>query len=498
MKMSPRILKGRTRIYTSVDFLNSANVVDELAAAFAVHHQINEPDIRFLMDYHLGEHGILTREKVVREDIDNKVVINYAQAATRDITGYYLGKPIEYVCRDNTKRGMVEDLRDYATYEDKDTIDFMVAENQSICGVGYKAVFPDTDDEDEVPFELTSLDPRTTFVVYSTKLGNAPVWCCAFHVEKRGNDVVTVFNVYDKYTSFVLESGSVWDKALVKEEAPHLIGGLPIVEFPNNQWRIGDWETSISLMDAIDTTASDSVNDVSQFVQSFLAIIGAELPDPTYDDDGNIVSDPVEDFKRHRILQIPQGDNSGSVDVKYLANTLDPAGVASLRDYLEASYRVVVGVPDRKTRGGGGGDTGDAVYMRDGWQDIDLVASTKETFAIAAEKEVIRRMLTLCKDNNLIGNLTVRDIDIKFSRNKSANGVSKANMYSILHGTKTMAPEDALALADLTTDTTSVIKNGEAYWEKKNAENAALFSQNTENPDAGQADATDNGGADGL
>lgn len=44
--------------------------------------------------------------------------------------------------------------------------------------------------------------------------------------------------------------------------------------------------------------------------------------------------------------------------------------------------------------------------------------------------------------------------------------------------TKTVAPEDALNIADMTTDTTEVIRRGEEYWnKKKEEENARIQKQ---------------------
>lgn len=58
-------------------------------------------------------------------------------------------------------------------------------------------------------------------------------------------------------------------------------------------------------------------------------------------------------------------------------------------------------------------------------------------------------------------------MDIKFTRNKNDNLQSKAQSYSTLVGTKTIAPEDCLEMADMTTDVAEVVARGKKYWEEQ-------------------------------
>ena len=66
--------------------------------------------------------------------------------------------------------------------------------------------------------------------------------------------------------------------------------------------------------------------------------------------------------------------------------------------------------------------------------------------------------------------ITLKDIDVKLPRNKNDNLQTKAQSYATIVATKTVAPEDALNIADMTTDTTEVIRRGEEYWNKRQEE----------------------------
>lgn len=159
------------------------------------------------------------------------------------------------------------------------------------------------------------------------------------------------------------------------------------------------------------------------------------------------------------------------MDAKFIYQQLDSQGIQNLREYFEEAYKMIIGIPDRKTRGGGGGDTGDAVKLRDGWADIEVVARVKEKYFKVAKKKQIAVALAILKGLDLVSKeITLKDIDIKLPRNKNDNLQTKAQSYATIVATKTVAPEDALNIADMTTDTREVIRRGEEYWNKKQEE----------------------------
>lgn len=178
-------------------------------------------------------------------------------------------------------------------------------------------------------------------------------------------------------------------------------------------------------------------------------------------------------------------------------------GINNLREYLEEAYKTIIGIPDRKTRGGGGGDTGDAVKLRDGWADIEIVARIKESyFKIAKKKQIavaikILQLLGMAK----IDFKTI-DLDVKFTRNKNDNLQTKAQSFSTLHGTKILDPADALEICDMTTDVVEVIDRGKKYWQDVAEQNLelqkrtqeVLQSNNNQNQNQNQNKAKENTG----
>lgn len=483
------ILKGRRKIYTNYinssqvndnmvgyKVINSKNIIDALNLALKVHYE-NARNIRYLLDYHNGAQNILYREKDVRPDVDNKVVVNYANTFTRDIIGYTYGKPMQYVARRSDEDGTIKEevrlLNDYAEMNDKSASDQEKATNASIYGISHRAVFPRKNaSDDEAPYYYINLDSENTFVAYSSQLDREPVFACTYTKSYGLNESnYVLFTVYTADNVFVYKvpfagvdydsyiSSTVTEDHLVKGfPKKNPLGMIPIIECENNQFRMGHWETAITLMDAINKVTSDSVNDVEQFVNAILVAINAEFS-----------KEQMDNVREYKYAEVKSGQGLNA-DLKYIQAQLDGSSVEQLRQYLEDCLRAVVGIPDRKTRGGGGGDTGDAVKLRDGWADMEVVARTTETFNKKSEKKELKIILKILKDLKKIKKTSMINVDIKYPRNKTDNLNSKVTAYAALLNTQTVAPNDALDIVDITSDNAEVVARGEEYWKKKKEE----------------------------
>lgn len=90
---------------------------------------------------------------------------------------------------------------------------------------------------------------------------------------------------------------------------------------------------------------------------------------------------------------------------------------------------------------------------------------------MAKRKQVAVIIAIMKKLNQVKEDFRVIDLDIKFSRNKTDNLQSKAQSYSTFVGTKSIAPEDALEMCDVTTDVVEVATRGKQYWDNVAEEN---------------------------
>ena len=484
----PNVLKGRRKILTSyinqsqhrqgmygAIVLNKDNVHLAVNEAMEVHVD-NAREIEYLLNYYEGEQTILNRVKDVREDVNNKLVLNYANSFTRDIVGYTFGKPMQYVAEGNDEK-IKEDVKticETIRMAGKSKSDQIKAMNASICGISHRGVFKNKydNDDDESSIIYADLDSRTTFVALSNQLGEEPVFAVTYkdvRTDKK-DEWKRIFTVYTKDEIYMydvptvnhiiganLTSGTVISKDNLVSGFPisNPINEVPIVECLNNNFRMGHWETAISVIDALNKLASDSVNDVEQFVNSILVAVNAEFSE---EDMKNVRENKYAEIKS------PQGLNA---DLKYISNQLDGASVEQLRQYLEDSLRVIVGIPDRKGRGGGGGDTGDAVKLRDGWSDIETVAQTTEMFNKDSERKELKIILKILKSLKKVNKASMINIDIKYPRNKTDNLSTKTQAMATLHNMRILAPQDILEVGDITTDIDEVIERGKQYWQEQ-------------------------------
>ncbi len=478
---------GRTKIMTNYlsesqkrknmcgyEILNKDNIVQALNDALTVHRQ-NSIEIHELFEYYKGNQAILGRVKDIRGDVNNRIVINYANTFTRDIVGYTFGKPMTYSAAESDKdndngdtiKKEIRLLNRYAKIANKQKHDQEKAIDCSVCGVSYRGIFYNEDDENESPYKYIHLDCENTFVAHNSQLSGEVAFACTY-IDSTNDidpDGYTLYTVYTKDEVYLFKSphrsNFTIDPADLVQGYPqeNPLGMIPIIECENNQFRMGHWEMAISLMDAINKVASDSVNDIEQFVSAIMVAINAEF-----------TKDTMDDVKRNKFAQITSAQGLPA-DLKYIQAQLDGQSVEQTRQYLEDCLRAVVGIPDRKTRGGGGGDTGDAVKLRDGWADMEVVARTTETFNKASEREELKIILKILKVLKKISKTSIIDIDIDMPRNKTDNLNNKVNAFSTLMSTQIMAPEDALDIVDIISDVAEVVARGEVYWKKKKEEN---------------------------
>lgn len=452
------ILKGRRKITSNVKSveLQDINTLCEVLNKVKIQHNANKSEIDYLINYKKGVQPILDKTKLVREEINNKVVINHAQMVTRTVVGYFLGTPIQYVQDGFTdKKELIDELNRYVRYEDKDSVDKEIGEFQSITGTAYRIIYRDGEFEDEVPFEDRALNPSTTFVVYENNIAEKPLMGVTYYDSRTDDGILEGIN-YFIYTNFGMYELMTGDDGVANEKSfirfqPYNVGGVPIIEYPNNQWRIGDWELMIGLMDAINGLHSGRIDDIDQIVQSLLVFINADIDETTYDE---MISKGVVILKNM---------TNNKSEVKSISNPLDQSGMNLFSTELEDLLYALIGIPNRNNRSGGGGDTGQAVELRDGWADLEIIARNKELTFKKSEKRTLKIILSIFNLDR-VEKLNLVDIDIKFSRNKSNNLLVKTQAYQTLISTKTLDPSDCLSIVDLVSDVNEYMDRGKAFW----------------------------------
>ena len=441
---------GRRKIYTDAAVITAENVADEVSRAYAV-HCINQAEVQKLWDYYRGKTAVLLKEKEIRPEINHRINENRCFEVVGFHKGYVFGEPIQYVRRETSNSAEQDDviaadinaLNGYMADANKAANDASLAEWLYVAGTSYRLALPNarwSADSDEAPFEVHTLDPRNTFVVYSNAIGEKPMMSVNIVEHERGRKE---FFVYTEDSSFTVEEfGKVAEKK-------HTLGMIPIIEYPADNARLGVFEIALPLMDALDELQSNRMDDLVQFVNSFLAVFGASVDEETYK--------KVNELK---MLCVPDG-----ADAKYLSANLSQADVQTLKDDLYQSILTICGVPNRNG-GSSTSDTGTAVIYRDGYATADARARATELMFKSSEKNFLKLILRILRDT--VGTrLRLTDIEPHFTRRNYENITAKSQVLISMLNNPKIHPELAFAYSGMFVDPESAYLQSAAYYEEQ-------------------------------
>lgn len=450
---------GRTVLTTSEQEITAANLLAVLTRLLPVFQQ-NKAEADYLYWYYRGRQPILNREKKFRPEICNRIVENHANEIVSFKKGYTFGEPVQYVRRaikdeeavnptgDNGQA--INLLNEIMAIEDKASKDEELAEWFFICGTAFRMILPKSEDDGSLsPIEIETLDPRVTAVVYNTGFGRKPVMSIQeVAIGTPGSigevSLQTRYCIYTPKEYFEVENG-----AIVKQE-PHALKMIPIIEYPANQSRIGAFELVLQLLDAINNADSNRLDGIEQFVQSFMKFINTKIDEETF-----------EKFKEKGAIMI-SSEPGNPADVGIITSELNQTQTQIVVDHLYQMVLIICGMPDRNGTNRTTGDTGQAVMLRDGWSAAESKAKETELIFKKSEKQFLKLVL------KLLGNevkMSISDIDIKFTRNKTDNLLTKTQgLQNMLEAG--VAPVLAFTNCNLFSDPEQACKDSAKYLEK--------------------------------
>ena len=447
--MDTRTMYGRRVITTDVEEITADNVVDVLRDAMSV-HELNRSEIDYLWKYYKGNQPILTRQKTVRPEICNRIVENRANEIVSFKVGYLCGEPIQYVGRskeESTTAG-IGTLNEYMFLVDKPALDQEVVEWGMICGTAYRMVMANdayTSDSDEAPFEIYTLDPRNSFVVYSTDVKRRRMMGVKYNTDEYG------FNTYSVYTDkqcFIIEG----DK--VVSVAPHGLGVVNIYEFPANNARLGSFEICLPLLDAINNIESNRMDGVEQFIQAFVKFINCD-----------ITSEDFAELKDLGAIKVKSVDGQHA-DVDIVTNELNQQQTQTLKEDIYKAILSICGLPSMSDGSTSDSSNNGAVILKNGWQGAETRAKDSEMMFKRSEKEVLKLVLKLC-DGLADLKLKLKDIDIKFTRRNYDNIQSKSQVLVAMLQQPKIHPRLAFTHCGLFSDPESAYTMSNEYYEEQ-------------------------------
>ena len=474
-------------------------------------HDKNANEIDYLYNYYKGKQPILEKTKVVRPEINNKVLENHAFEIVEFKKAYVYGEPVQYVQKgekDNQSiNPEISELNKFMESEDKSSRDKELAEWQYICGTAYRWIDIDNEedkDDEDAPFEIRTLDPRRTFVVYSSGVRGEQLfsgYINYFSENIQLENGETQFSKYRIITIYTEDAeyqykesfgniGNVQNLQIMQFDVPSGIGnetvksdsypieikGHRIIEYPLNQARLGLIELCMSALNAINQVKSDDLDGIDQFIQSLLVFVNQEID-----------VDRFKQLVQAGAVEVATTEPNKPADVKLLTNQLMHSETKVVTDDLYNNVLTICGIP-RLNHKASGGDTGQARLLGEGWTMADERAKQDELSFKKSERQSLRLVLKICKYKNKLKNLKIGDIDIKFTRNKSDNLLVKTQGLMNMKQSQ-VPPEIAFTICGLFSDPNDVYAKAKVYYGDDFWKSESSFDSSVQNVDtSGQRD----------
>ena len=475
-------LNGRRMILTDETEVNVGNVVQILRKALPYHWK-NRSEISYLWSYYKGRQPILNRVKEVRPEITNKIVENRANEIVSFKSGYLMGEPLQYVSRGNAENiaDAINQLNEFVFAEEKPAKDKELADWFHICGTSFRMVLPDemAGEDDESPFEIYTLDPRNTFVVYNNGLGNKPILGVKYVVDENG---VVHYSCYSNHEYFEIVESKV-----ISYDT-HILGEIPIIEYPLNMARIGAFELVIPLLDAINLTDSNRLDGVEQFIQALMLFHNVDIS-----------SEDFDELRERGAIKFKDIDPQLKAEINYLVSNLNQGETQTLVDHMYQTVLTICGMPNRNG-GSSTSDTGSAVIMRDGWSAAEARAKDSELMFKKSERIFLKVVLNICRTLADM-DLKVCNVEIRFTRRNYENILQKAQVLDLMLKNNKIHPRLAFEHCGLFVDSDLAYTLSAEYAEEQEQKAQELFEQQQRMKQEGNDDDSGNnegnGGADG-
>ena len=440
---------GRKPILTPETEITQENIIDVLRKAIPT-FESNAADCVYLYEYYKGRQPILERIKEVRPEICNTIVVNRAYEIVTFKTGRFLYKPILYVNRNEKSTKEVNALNDFMYADNKNGKDRELVDWMHICGHGYRMTI-DAPAKDGTPFHTYTIEPTRAFVVRRDTYDQKSVMGVyySFYLDDKKNKH-KVYTCYTDHEVYEIENYEI------KSVKPHILGAIPIVEYPANYARLGCFEMVIELLDAINLATSNRMDGLEQFIQALMVFKNVDM-------DG----EQFQLLRQQGAICIPSES-----DVDYLVHELNQSQTQTLIDDMYQAVLTICGMPNRQSGSKSTSDNKGAVVLRDGWSAAATAVKETRQYFEAAERETLSIVLDLFNiyrdaHETSATPLTMSDIVEHYDEGEYENMLEKAQVLTMLLSNDRVHPRDAFAFSNITADPEAAYLSGESFHEEQ-------------------------------
>ena len=443
---------GLKRAYTDYERVDDSNIVDVVGNTIGIFYR-NRVRADYLWRYKNGDQPVLYRDKVVREDINNPIVENTAWSIIRFLNSQETGEPIQNISLSEKEEigKYVDTFNNYCRAANKQARDIDCNEWTHTTGTGFKAV---QIIDGEIPFRIVVPTPLNSYIVYQRNT-EEPLVAVQMLQDADGNEYKKCYTSTHEY---IIQNGKLLSQqdhnGLTVTGKLHIFGGIPIVEYPNNQDRISDLELVITMLDAINEIQANRADSIGQFVQAFMKFVNCQVDEKTYlamKEQGAVVVESTTEGKQ--------------ADVDILTQELSQADSQIVKEDLYDNILKILAIPS--DQGNTGGDTAGAVELRNHWTKAKQNAKMRDAYIKESEKRldsILLRVINV-KTNNSCP-LGVMDYDVQVNRNPTDNLQVRAQVLQMLLASGTH-PKLAVERSGLWGDSEKAYIQSKPYFDAK-------------------------------
>ena len=363
--------------------------------------------INKLKSYYDNHNDILKRVVKDHTKPNNKLSHPYCAFITDMAVGHFLGVPVAYKSDNEELINRLTEINDYNDEADNNS---SLAMWQSIAGYGIDLIYVD---EEAMP-RFKSVNPATVAVVYDDTISeNIQFAIRYFDIPQLGeeekqvqvevytkNNIITYLKENDKYT-------------FVKEEY-HYFNDAPISVFANNDDMVGDFEKTMSLIDAYDKLESFTVDEFEYFNDAYLMVTGATLDEET-----------AQALKEMRVINLPDSDSKA----EFLIKAINDTELENLKNRLKEDIHKFSFIPDITSEGFTSSISGEALKFK--FSALNNICKTKQN---KFKKGLLRRIEIICNFLSIKNRTEYTDIIPVFTLNMPKNEMDLASMVKNLYG----------------------------------------------------------------
>jgi len=357
--------------------------------------------------------------------INNKLNNDFFSDIVDTKVGYFAGQPISYnldkVSYSSEDGELNEaDFQAHKTVLDRfkitnnvEDLDAETAKMAAICGTAARLCYIDGEGMERIcnipPWEVIFIGDRST--------GETQYALRYYPITINGEQTTRVEWYDDKMVYFYVLRGDEYVPDDTEEPKEHMFDYVPVVEFPNNEERLGDAEKVLSLIDGYDRTLSDVNSEIEQFRLAYMVFYGVDIDEET-----------IDRARRTGAFSIPNYD--GNEKAEFLTKMLSDTIIENHLNRLEENimrFAKSVNFSDDNFAGQASG-----VALKFKMLGLESKCITAERKMTASLRQMFKVITSAWAKKGI--NIDYTDIWFQFKRNFPLDIMSEAQATALLRG----------------------------------------------------------------